>query len=167
MKPFVIPFYGLKPGIHTFDFFVDHAFFEAFESNLVEDARFDVVLSLEKLTTMLILRFSASGELLDYCDRCGEAIQLQMNAEDEIFVKFGDTPYEQTDEVIVVSHETHEIDVAQMIYEMIVLNIPSKKAHDDPKDCNQDVIEKLKAHLRDNDEDEDTDPRWEALKKLK
>jgi uncharacterized metal-binding protein YceD (DUF177 family) len=168
MKTFVISFYGLKPGKHTFEFTIDRAFFEAFESTLVEDARFNVVIELEKLSNMLILRFEGGGELDDYCDRCGDPLSMEVLVSDELFVKFGDEPYEQTDEVLVVTHDTHEIDVSQMIYEMIVLNLPGKKVHKSIEDCNQEVIKRLnEAQKRDDHDEDETDPRWEALKKLK
>lgn len=169
MKEFVIPFFGLKLGTHTFNFEVNQAFFASFENSLIEEGRFDVTLSLEKLTNMLVLTFKAKGEVNDFCDRCGDPITLKVKASDEILVKFGDEDFEQMDEIIILSHDSHEIDVAQLIYEMLVLNLPRKKTHKHLKDCNQEVLERLRTeqHGNEEDDDDDTDPRWEALKKLK
>lgn len=165
MKEFVIPFFGLKLGTHEFEFEIGKSFFEAFESNLIEDAAYQMVLVLQKNTTMLQLDFKAQGTLHDYCDRCGDPISLPVKAQDRLYVKFGDEPFEQTDEVLVVTHDTHEIDVSQYIYEMLVLNLPYKRVHARMKDCNQEVLNKLREF--ESHEDQESDPRWDALKKLK
>jgi len=59
----------------------------------------------------------------------------------------------------------HELDVSQRIHEMLVLNMPLKLAHESLEDCDQDVIKRLSGNER--NEDNDIDPRWEALRKLK
>jgi uncharacterized metal-binding protein YceD (DUF177 family) len=47
---------------------------------------------------------------------------------------------------------------------MIILNLPNKRTHKSPDECNQEVLEKLNEI---NSPEDDIDPRWEALKKLK
>jgi uncharacterized metal-binding protein YceD (DUF177 family) len=165
MKEFIIPFFGLKIGNHEFDFKIGESFFEAFESNLIENATFDVVLKLTKSANMLQLDFKAKGKIADFCDRCGDPLDVPVKTTDRLFVKFGNEAYEQTDEVLVVTNDTHEIDVSQYIYEMLVLGIPGRRVHKKTSDCNQEVLNKLKA--LETDEEPTTDPRWDALKKLK
>ena len=46
---------------------------------------------------------------------------------------------------------------------MIVLAIPNKRVHESEEDCNQDVLDELD----DYESEEETDPRWDALKNLK
>jgi uncharacterized metal-binding protein YceD (DUF177 family) len=166
MKEFVIPFFGLKMGAHKFKFEIGPSFFEAFENSPLQFAQFRVKVKLEKFNNMLILKFKAKGEIDDYCDRCGDALQVKMSSKDEIYVKFGDEEFGQTDEIIVVPQDTHEIDVSHLIYEMIVLNLPGKRLHSKIKDCNQEVIQKLKNEALKNQVNE-IDPRWEGLNKLK
>lgn len=165
MKEFVIPFFGLKIGDHKFHFEIGNEFFEAFESDLITDARFEVDLKLQKSTTMLQLEFKAKGVVNDYCDRCGDPLELKVTTSDRLIVKFGDEPFEQTDEIVVLTHDTHEIDVSQNIYEMLVLGLPRKRVHTRLADCNQEVLAKLRAF--EPYEEPTTDPRWDALKKLK
>lgn len=166
MKEFIIPFFGLKLGTHEFNFEIGPTFFEAFENSLVENAQVEVHLELEKLSNMIVLRFEANGFMDDFCDRCGDPLRVSLSASDEIFVKFGDEDYEQTDEILVVSHSTHEIDTAQLIYELVALNLPGKKLHATIEQCNQEVLEKLRIEESKKD-DKDTDPRWSILNKLK
>lgn len=165
MKEFIIPFFGLKQGKHEFKFKIDQAFFEAFESNLLENPRIDVVLDLEIMSNMLIMEFKAAGVTVEPCDRCGEDFDLAIEAQEKVFVKFGDETYDQTDEIIIVSHDTHEIDVSHRIYEMLVLCMPNKRVHPSKEDCNTAVTSQLENF--EDDIDDNVDPRWDALKKLK
>jgi len=164
MKEFIIPFSGLKTGKHEFKFKIDHTFFEAFDQALLEDANLNADLVLEKTESMLILNLNAKGFTHVPCDRCGDYFDLPIESSERVIVKFGDEEFEQTDEIIVLRPEEYEIDVSQRIYEMIVLNLPNKRVHQNPEDCNQEVLEKLNEI---NGPEEDIDPRWEALKKLK
>lgn len=166
MKEFVLAFYGLKPGIHTYNFEIGKTFFSAFENSLIENADFHVTLSLDKQPTMLTLSFSGKGEIRDFCDRCGDPLTMKSEVSDEIIVKFGDEDYEQTDEILVLSRDTHDVDIAPMIYEMIALHLPSKRVHKNRSACNAEVLAKLSEKESRNEQNE-TDPRWEALKKLK
>jgi uncharacterized metal-binding protein YceD (DUF177 family) len=164
MKEFIIPFFGLKTGVHEYKFDIGQAFFEAFESNLIENAQFKVKLKLEKTINLLNLDFRAKGIVSDFCDRCGEPIELKVKNTDHLIVKFGEEAFEQTDEVLVISHDSHELDVSQRIYEMLVLGMPLKKVHKKLSDCNQEIL----ARLQNAEQEEDkTDPRWDALKNLK
>ncbi|MCA1762702.1 MAG: DUF177 domain-containing protein [Cryomorphaceae bacterium] len=167
MKEFIIPFFGLKIGKHEFKFKIDHEFFEAFDSALIENVKANVDLVLEKTATMLILDFSAKGSSVVPCDRCGDDFELSFKAGEKLFIKFGDEAYDQTDDVMVVSHDTHEIDVSHRIYEMLILNFPKKRVHPKLKDCNSKAIEKLNEINSQEEDGDKTDPRWEALKKLK
>lgn len=165
MKEFIIPFFGLKEGKHEFKFIIGQSFFEAFENSLLDDADVTVKLNLEKLSTMLILNFKAKGTTRVSCDRCGDDFDLPINTSHKLIVKFGEEAFEQTDDIVVLHHDAHDFDVSQEIYEMLVLSLPNKRVHARKSDCNQEAIELLKSFK--SNEEENTDPRWDALKKLK
>lgn len=171
MEKFIIPFFGLKEGKHEFNFSIDRTFFEAFENSLLDDAEIELKLKLEKKSSMLILDFKAKGKTRVPCDRCGEDFDLTIKTKERIFVKFGDESFEQTDDIIIVGQGMHELDISHPVYEMLALSLPNKRVHKKLVDCNQVVIERLKEFKSvENDideEEENTDPRWDALKKLK
>ncbi len=168
MKEFVVPFVGLKEGLHQYDFEINPSFFEAFESELIRDAEFDILMELNKSSNMLILSFAAKGKIHVNCDRCGGNLELPMQVDDEIIVKFADVEApELLDQILLISHDSYEIDVSHLIYEMLVLQLPSKRLHGKLKDCDQEVVQKLDALKNQKDENKESDPRWEALKKLK
>ena len=60
-KEFVIPFSGLKQGKHEFDFEIDNTFFESFEYNEFNGAAINLLVLLNKSSTMLELEMTANG----------------------------------------------------------------------------------------------------------
>jgi uncharacterized protein len=67
---------------------------------------------------------------------------------------------------VVINEKEHEFDVSQYLYEYIHLMLPIQKVHGTDENgnslCDPEVIRYIK-----ETEDHHTDPRWEALKKLK
>ncbi|HKL39677.1 MAG TPA: DUF177 domain-containing protein [Cryomorphaceae bacterium] len=165
MKEYVIPVYGLKPGIHNYEFELNQSFFESFDSELLDNPNIRVELLLEKTSNMVILNFTASGTGEVPCDRCGDTIEIPLECTDRVIVKYGEEKPIDVDDIIVLLPNEHELDVSQRIHEMLVLNMPLKLAHESLEDCDQDVIKRLSGNER--NEDNDIDPRWEALRKLK
>ena len=52
------------------------------------------------------------------------------------------------DEILILPHGSHEIQIAQYIYEMIVLSVPQKKVHPGIADgtLKSEILEKLKSN---------------------
>jgi len=161
---FDIPFTGLKLGTHRYQFEIDNAFFDHFEFNQLSDAQFKVEMDLEKQSTMMILHFDLSGRAEINCDTCGEEFVLPVEYKDRIIVKFGDEEMEQSEEIWVIPHHEHKINIAHLIYEFAHLSLPSRRVHPDGE-CNEEVLERLNDFER--HENELKDPRWEGLKKIK
>ena len=65
-------------------------------------------------------------------------------------------------------HGSHQIQVAQFIYEMIVLSLPQKKVHPGIENgsLKSEIVEKLEALRPKKNFKEKTDPRWDKLKDL-
>lgn len=163
MKQYVIPIYGLKPGIHNYEFELNHAFFESFNSELLQNPNIRVKLLLEKTSNMVILNFSANGTGEVPCDRCGDTMELNLDCTDRVIVKYGDEKPLDIDDIIVLLPSEHELDVSSRINEMVILNMPLKAAHESLDECDQDTISRLSG----NQGNKDIDPRWEVLRKLK
>lgn len=165
MKEFVLPVYGLKPGIHEYSFELDRSFFDFFDSELFRDPHLEVQLQLEKTSNMIMLHFNASGDAEVMCDRCGDDMIIEIECEERVIVKYGEEKPEDMDEIIVLLPSEHELDISRRVYEMIALNMPSKSVHPLIEDCNQAAIRRLST--TEEKQEDDTDPRWDALKNLK
>jgi len=75
-----------------------------------------------------------------------------------------------------VPSDWRELDAAPIVRDTVLLAIPMTHCHENEDDCNADMLDLLDSHLAEavpDDVDDDqsettsTDPRWEALKKLK
>ncbi len=171
-KEFNIPFLGLKQGNHQFKFEIDNSFFEAFEFAEFNQSNVEVNLQLHKASSMLELHFSSQGNVNVNCDVTNEPYNQIINGSLDIVVKFGDEYNDEDDEILILPHGEHQINVAQYIYEMIVLSVPAKRVHPGIADgtLQSDILTKLEElGVKDSEsieEIKETDPRWDALKKL-
>lgn len=169
-----IEFKGLKEGLHDYQFEVNDKFFVHFEESLVDNGEVSVKVELEKRSAFLKLSFALEGWLELVCDRCLDSYQQDVSLETELFVKFGEEDeFEDGDNVIWVLPEEHAINLTQIIYEYVTLSIPLRHVHpveSGENGCNQEMIDRLNNITQfdaEDDEEEEIDPRWAALKNLK
>ncbi len=170
---YLIPFIGLKIGKHQFEYQINKKFFDAFDYHEFEDCDIKVSIVLEKKSTMLELSFKHSGTVHVPCDLTNEMFDLPIKGKIKLVVQFGEEFNNDNEELLILPHGEHQLDVSQYIYEMIVLSIPFKRVHPGVKDgtLKTDVLDKLNdlqvtEHKKENTEEENTDPRWDKLKKL-
>jgi len=168
-KIYNIPFVGLKEGKHQFDFVIDNKFFETYPYDEILDAQLNVHLDFIKKSTLLELSFQASGTIKVACDLSNEHYNEPIEASLDLVVKFGDEFNNENEEVLIIPHSEFQIDVAQFIYEMIVLAVPRKKVHPGIEDgtLQSDILDKLEElKPKETNNNQDTDPRWSKLKDL-
>lgn len=161
-KTYIIPFAGLSQGQHEFNFEVGNSFFKEREYSEVKKADVEVLLHLNKQSSMLILDFMIKGTVNLPCDRCAEPFDLPVEGEAQLIVKFGET-FAEEEEAITIPFSESELDIEQYLYEFINLAIPQKRVHENIKDCNKEVISKLKALEGSGKE---ADSRWAKLKNI-
>ena len=169
MNPFQdykIPFIGLKEGVHDYQFRLTESFFSLFDFGEIDQCDILANISLEKFSNMMQLTFDISGHVDFPCDRCGEEIPVEIEGEYLLIIKYGDKTNLE-DEILVFGSNEFEIDIHHYLYEYVHLSLPLKRAHKNMNDCQLDY--ELEETLPDVDEDkseEETDPRWNALKGL-
>ena len=167
---FTIPFKGLKEGRYDFDFKVDDEFFEKFEGSEIKEGSLLATVAMDKRTSHLDLLIKISGAIIISCDRCLEMFSYPINCENRIIVKFGEDNSNDDADVIYLSTDEHELDLQQHLYEFIHLSLPIRRVHPLDKDgkigCNPEMIKKLNELLIDEEKEDNTDPRWDELKKL-
>ncbi len=171
LKEFTIPFIGLKLGEHTFDFKIEKAFFEHFEYDEFNGASIQLKVLLDKKSTLLEFSLDFQGPVNVNCDITNEPFDHDINGKYHFVVKFGDEYNDENEELIIVPHGSHEVNIQQQVYESIVLSVPQKRIHPGVADgtLKSEILEKLeelKPKLRDESEEDTTDPRWDELKKL-
>ncbi|NHF59013.1 DUF177 domain-containing protein [Flavobacteriaceae bacterium TP-CH-4] len=169
-KEYSIPFSGLKQGKHEFDYLIENRFFETFGYGEFNAAMVNVTVYLNKTSTMLELTFKEKGSVNVDCDLTNEPFDLPIESTMDLVVKFGEVYNDENDEILIIPHGEHQINVAQYIYEMLVLAVPQKRVHPGVADgtLKSKALDTLRT-LQPKEEKEITkenDPRWDALKKL-
>jgi uncharacterized protein len=168
LSAYNIAFKGLLEGIHEFDYQIGRSFFEHFENSPVDDGNIDSRVILEKRSSFMSLHLKVSGTVVLTCDRCLELFDQKIKNQGELYIKFGETPSEEGDDVIWLLPEEHQFNVAQIIYEFIIIGIPLRHVHPSVKEgsggCNPEMLKKIRQYSR--QEPGDTDERWNELKKL-
>ncbi|MFT6746354.1 MAG: uncharacterized metal-binding protein YceD (DUF177 family) [Glaciecola sp.] len=160
---FIIRLEGLEIGAHDFKFLLDNSFFESLNYSLIAGGQVDVALSIIKKESFYELVFKYSGYVDNVCDRCGDDFKFDVQFELDTILKHGEEEL-QDDGMWVVDNNCVELDLRHYLYESLCICLPSKIAHADKKDCNQDLLKKLKEYS--GETESDVDPRWDALKKL-
>ena len=118
------------------------------------------------------LNFKAKGFLNLNCDVTNEAYNQSIESEMDLVVNFGQEYNDDNIDILILPHGEYEINVQQYIYELIVLALPTKRIHPGIEDgtLKSDILEKLdelSPKIKDEiQEEENTDPRWDSLKKL-
>ena len=169
LKEFNIQFVGLKEGKHEFKYSIDNKFFEAFNFDEYVSSSIEVSLSFVKKSTLFELVFIAEGSVEVPCDVTNELYDQEIDSELPLVVNFGPEFNDDNEEILILPHEAYEFNVAQFIYEMIVLAVPNKRVHPKVLDgtMESEALTKLKElEIKKVKTVEITDPRWDKLKNL-
>ena len=177
LNEFLIPFAGLKLGKHQFEFQIDKKFFDQYGYDEFESCDIMVNVQFEKKSTMLELQFKHKGTVHVPCDLTGEMFDLPIKGKMKLIVQFGDAFNNDNEELLILPHGEHQLDLSQYIYEMIALAVPLKRVHPGIKDGTLksealDRLNQIKVSEKDlkkknkEQEKENTDPRWDKLKSL-
>jgi uncharacterized protein len=147
LKEYTLPIQGLKNGIHQFKYDVDAAFFNNFEGSPIQNGRFQLVVELDKRDAFFELMFDFDGFSETECDRCTASIQLPFGGSEKLIVKRTQEDIEEDIDIVFLSPDAHEFNIAQYVYEFICLSMPFNKTYDcesdDPKPCDMKILKLL------------------------
>ena len=168
---YLIPFIGLKIGKHHFEYEIEKKFFDVFGFDEFENCTIHIAVVLEKKSTIMELSFAHKGTVAVPCDLTGELFDLPIKGKFKLVVQFGEKFNNDNEELLILPHGEHQLDIAQYIYEMIALSIPVKRIHPGVKDGTlQSEALKTLNELQVNEQEllnkEEIDPRWDKLKQL-
>lgn len=179
LKTFTINFASFADGEHLFDYQINNKFLKHFEAALVQEGDIQVKLSLIKFLDSLEFNFEFQGTVVTACNVCTEAFDFPIEGTDQVIVKIVSEIPTQEDElnVIYLKEGISSISIAEMLYEMLMLSIPIRTVHPVNEEgnysCNPDVLKYLEinddidASDEEANDDDNINPIWDELKKLK
>ena len=167
---FIIPLNGLTAGENKFFWHAGKEFFDSFDNSEILDAQLDIEVGAEKSGRYIGVDCYVSGKVVVECDRCLEELEIPVDLEVLLSVKFGES--ESSDEnqdgereVIFLPVDNTELDMEQVVYDYVCLSLPLQKVHEDGG-CNPDAIKYLDGpEVTEISEDVDKNP-FAALKGL-
>jgi uncharacterized metal-binding protein YceD (DUF177 family) len=152
-RAFEIAFVGLKPGIHEFNYTVDDKFFAEKGEQEFTNCQANIKLQLDKKSGFMLLKFEIGGKATVSCDRCGNLLPIDIWDEFNMLIKMVENAEEMNEQeedpdVFYISRTESHIDVADWIYELVLLSFPLQKVcppdENGNSTCNREVLEKLK-----------------------
>lgn len=177
VSEYKLPLRALAIGTYAYNFHLSKGFFEQMESADVHDADIDVKATVTYNGDVYEIDIRCTGEATLPCDRCLDDMQESIDAEYHIAAKYGEKFDDSDDALIEIPRSDSDLDIAHIIYDTVMLDIPIMHAHAEGQ-CNPVMSDILGKHIvldaadapEQSDTDDSagaTDPRWDALKKLK
>ncbi len=163
-------------GTHTVECHLDELFFNIEEQTEVRHADVNVTMNVtRKSENTFRLEIACDGTVTIPCDRCLDNLDLPVETDYCLNVEqLGTELDDSNDGLLIVPSDWRELDAAPIVRDTVLLALPMTRCHENEDDCNADMLELLDSHRAEavpNDDDVSettgTDPRWEALKKLK
>ena len=173
----VVQFSGLKSGRYEYSYALDNSFFAGYENEELREGNVDFKVVLERREQMLLFTFTFHGVVKTTCDRCLGEMEVPVEGEEKLCVKFSDTETSEDENMVYLPEGAYQIDLAQWIYEYVAVRMPIQKVHEDGK-CDPEMLkfisDKPAEEVAESAEEEvvrelgegETDPRWDALKQL-
>ena len=172
--------------VHEYEYLLDNKFFVDIDGPEVQKGKVHVTLKVNRKHSSFELLFRCAGVVYVSCDRCLDDMEIPIETTNRLIVKLGKEYAEESDEVLVIAEDDSTLNIAWFLYEFVALAIPLKHVHP-PGKCNKAMTSKLKKHSAKRSDDEDMDdfiaddnmmpvddepdnqepdPRWNALKEL-
>jgi uncharacterized protein len=166
-KSFNIDIYKLSFKKHEYQFDWNDGLFTVEEYSLVQKGQGECQLVLDKSETMITLDFKISGTIELTCDRSLEHFNHELEIEEHLILKLGDENVELGDDIVIIHRDTQQLNIAEYLFQYINLSIPMKRLHPDLIDEDDEGIVFVTETAPEKNKNNEDDPRWAALKKLK
>jgi len=156
LRKYDIKLFDLDEGANRFDYRLEQDFFDGFGTMEFEKAGIDATVNITKHGQLMEVDLHTRGsvELLD--DRTAEPYMQPLSGSLRTVLRFGHEYNDENDDLILIPFDMPVFNVAQLLYESVLLSIPMK--HLDPKQSHREGEADIKPGY--------VDPRWKELKKL-
>lgn len=164
-----IQFSGLKSGSYDYHYRLDGDFFSVYENEEILDGTVNFEVKLEKKERVMMFNFAFEGTIKTTCDRCLGELEVPVQGKELLCVKLSDDEESDNEDVAILPTTEHTIDLAQWMYEYVVVAMPFQKVHAEGE-CDPEVVKYIgdeRQASENDDENSEIDPRWSELLKLK
>lgn len=142
-RKYSIAYKGLSQGEHAFDFEIGDDLFQLFENPEIKSGDCRAEVRLARSERQLRLGIAIRGEVVVECDRCLGDCALPVDYAGELVVKFSDEIREYDGETMWLSAAQDYVELAQYLYESIVLSLPYQRVHPEGE-CDPDMLRRFR-----------------------
>ena len=153
---------SLADGHYEKDFECGTEFFKNMENPDVISSDVKVHMDLDKKNDAYECTFHCKGTLQVPCDRCLDPLDLEVDSDYHITVRYGEDYDDVSDELLTIPYSDTYLNVAYMLYDTIVLSIPLRHVHPMGK-CNRAMAAALHKHHAGAEDDEELDEALDAV----
>ena len=163
---FDIQFSGLSAGTHDFEYELDRSFFDELGDEETRKAEIKVDVKLLKDESMMTFLFRMKGSVTRSCHRCLEDVNVPVVVNSQMIVRYENSTYndDEIDDLVLIGRNQHSLNLAQHIYDFIILAIPMRVVHE-KGDCDDSVTGLI--GKKEEDTVREMDPRWAKLRDIK
>ncbi len=129
LNKFDINFARLKESYHIFNYEINNNFFNFFNYDEFNSSFINVTVKFIKENGLFNLTFISKGYVETRCDVSNELYKQEVEGVLPLIVKFDSEYNDEDDKILILPYNAHKLNVAQYIYEMIVLSVPHKRLH--------------------------------------
>lgn len=142
---------------HQFE--VNSAFFDLYDYSPVKKGNLVANVHLEKSSSLLVIKVKMSGSVELVCDRTEELYMEPMTVEDRVVFQLGEHYVEHSEHLIEIPAGTATLELAELFYNLIVVNLPMKRLHPSLRDSSlpADAEGNLLVYSTGGDEEQESD----------
>lgn len=138
-----IDYKNLAVGEYDFELPIEDSLFNLWEESEIKHGHGIAKVHLVKHADMSEMSVEMSGEVEVVCDRCLEEFMHPFSWSESCVIRVtDDEPEEETDDLFI-SPADEKLDLAQWLYESVILSLPYKWVHPDIKDCNPEMVSRI------------------------
>ena len=135
-----IDYHSISEGISTLEFPITDELFELCGSPEIKRGAGVAIFHLNKNGHTATADVSLQAKVVSPCDRCLDEFTLDLEWTGRTVLKVTEHTGDYDGDIIYISMQNQNTDLAQYIYESIILALPIERAHDDITDCNPEIV---------------------------
>lgn len=137
-RDFRLPIATMSEGEHEYTYHLDGQFFKDLERDEIIDSDVDATVTIVRRGDRYEATFDVVGAVTVACHRCLEPLQLQIDDEYRLQIRFGVDYDDSTDGLLILGDRDLTLDIAPILADTVQLNIPLRAVHPDGE-CDPDM----------------------------
>ncbi len=142
-----IDYHAISEGNSTLEFAINDELFAICQSPEILHGDGKAVFTINKNGNTAKANVNIITTVVSPCDRCLDECSIDVNWTGQTIFKLTEHTDEYDGDIIYVNNSNQSLDLAQYIYESIILALPIERAHQNIEHCNTDVTKFISTNI--------------------